>query len=202
MISKRVGHTFDKYLTGILSLPVLRSVSPSTLTVVGMLLGCAAAVLIARGSIFKGGVLLLVSGVFDIFDGAAARAHDCISHFGAFLDSVCDRCSDLTVASGFIIYYADRDQAALLYIACLAAIGTALVPYARARAECFIAQCNIGIAERPERILIIVAGCLTGLVGPALVAVVVLTVITVLQRVRWTYCQTKSADRSHKETLL
>ena len=198
MISHYFGHAFDRYAAALVTAPLLRQLSPAALTVTGMVLGCGAAALIASGQLCAGGVVVLLAGLFDILDGAAARARNSVTAFGAFLDSVCDRCSDLAIASGFIIYYAGHRNTALVGIACLAAIGTALVPYARARAECFITQCTVGIAERPERVLIIAAGCLTGLAGPALVVICVLTAVTVCQRIRWTYRQAAKPD---KETL-
>ena len=165
--------------------------SPNTLTLIGLLVSIASAVVFARGDIFAGGLLILLSGLFDILDGAVARASDKMTPFGGVLDSVCDRYADAVVFVGIIsgVLTGNISQAPImeipLWLWCLVAlIGSYLVSYTRARAEgAGASSVNVGIAERPERMLILVAGALTGFISLAIVAIVILTHITIVQRV-------------------
>lgn len=167
--------------------------SPNTLTLIGLLVSIAAAVMFARGDIFIGGLLILLSGIFDILDGAVARASNCMTPFGGVLDSICDRYADAVVFVGIIsgVLAGNISQNPLMGIplwfwCLLGLIGSYLVSYTRARAEGAGAKSvDVGIAERPERMLILVAGSLTGFITLAIAAIVILTHITIVQRVMY-----------------
>jgi len=106
-----------------------------------------------------------------------------------------DRYSDLSLLVGLLIFYSR--QRVLLYqvLTGLALMGTALVPYARARAETIIAQCNVGMMERPERILLIFFGAAIPSIMPVVVWILaIFTNVTVIQRVLYTRSAMK-ADR-------
>lgn len=151
----------------------------------------AAGAAFVLGKPFEGGLLILLSGVFDVLDGGVARAKGRITPFGGVLDSVCDRYSDGLMFLG-IMAGAINGRLTVLPIMGVegwlwsgyALIGSFLVSYTRARAES--AGCrklSVGIAERAERMLILAFGALTGFLGWALVLIAVFSHITMIQRV-------------------
>jgi len=166
-------------------------VSPDTLTCIGLVISIAAAIGFAHGVMFLGGILILLSGLFDIFDGAVARSNGCMSPFGGVLDSVCDRYADAVIFVG-IIYGALEGNIAQdpllsipVWLWCMIAlIGSYIVSYTRARAEAAGAEdMTIGIAERPERMVLLAAGALTGYIIWVIAAIAILTHITIIQRI-------------------
>jgi len=166
-------------------------ISPNLVSLAGLALTGVAALVIALGPLRWGGVLVLFSGVFDMFDGAVARVQHASSTFGAFLDSTLDRYAEGMVFLGIIIHAtraepAGGTQTAVLALAYSAAILSLIISYIRARAEGLGMDCKVGIMERPERVLLLGIGLLLGSeVGLLwmLVAFVVLTGITGLQRI-------------------
>ncbi|SFM32868.1 CDP-alcohol phosphatidyltransferase family protein [Methanolobus profundi] len=165
--------------------------SPNSLTIIGLLVSIWAAYQFAKGDLFGGALLILFSGFFDMIDGAVARAKDCMTPFGAVLDSVCDRYADAIIFIGIIygsitgsIMQTTLMEVDLWVWVIFAMIGSYLVSYIRSRAEAAgVSSMNIGIAERPERMILLVAGALTGYLGESVVIIVVLTHITIVQRV-------------------
>ncbi|WMW23113.1 CDP-alcohol phosphatidyltransferase family protein [Methanolobus mangrovi] len=164
--------------------------SPNSLTLIGLLISIWAAVAFSKGDLLAGGLLILFSGFFDMIDGAVARAKDCMTAFGAVLDSVCDRYADAIIFVGIIygIIAGNIIQTTLFSVplwlwVVFAIMGSYLVSYVRSRAETAGATAmNIGIAERPERMMILVAGTLSGYLGESIVIIVILTHITMIQR--------------------
>ena len=173
--------------------PIAKAIplSPNTLTLIGLVISIASAIAFARGELIVGGALILVSGMFDILDGAVARANGSMTSFGGFLDSVCDRYADAVVFIG--IMYGALDGRILtsaligipLWLWCaIALVGSLLVSYTRARAEgAGVEKMDIGIAERPERMILLAIGAFSGLITWAIAAIVILTHITIIQRV-------------------
>lgn len=173
-------------------LPLARNIplSPNTLTLIGLIVSVVAAIQFARGFLILGAFTILLSGIFDVFDGAVARANGLCTAFGAVLDSVCDRYADALIYVGIIyglisgsIVQVDFLSVPMWFWTVIAIIGSYLVSYTRSRAEAAGArEMDVGIAERPERLIILVAGALTGMLGLAIIIIVVLTHITVIQR--------------------
>jgi len=138
-----------------------------------------------------GGILILLSGVFDVFDGAVARASNFTTRFGGVLDSVCDRYADALIFAGIIYGFISGNiaQPMLLgievWLWCMfAMIGSFLVSYTRARAEAAgSGVLNVGIAERSERMILLIIGAFTGFIGPILVFIAIITHVTLLQRI-------------------
>lgn len=183
MISSRIGHSLDPVVLKVYKfLFVKRQVSPNTLTVVGFIAGVASAVLVAMGRPVLAGVLLLVAGLFDLMDGAVARTNGRVTPYGGFLDSVLDRYTDLFVALGISIYFLRERDTLFSAVTFFAAIGIAVIPYAKARAEAAGVSCESGLLERPERTMLLIVGLLSGLLGPVIVTLAVLTHVTVIQR--------------------
>lgn len=147
--------------------------TPNALTVIGFLIAIVAAVAAAGQAWLAAGLLVLVGGVFDLFDGALARATGTASRLGAFMDSVFDRWSEAVVYVGIVagLLAAGWANAPLLATAALAS--SALVPYARAKSESLgftpgTGMANVGLAPREVRIVILTAGLiLAGVLGTA-----------------------------------
>lgn len=185
MLSAKLGHFLDTPLNHIAKrIPV----SPNTLTVVGFLITIVAALVILQ-NIRLGGILILIGGIFDVFDGVVARTRGQITHFGAFLDSVLDRYSDAFLFLAISWYFVEKGNLTGAYLSLGTLVGAFLISYARARAEGLGKSCHTGIMERPERIILLSFAAITGWLSPVLWIMLVLTHITVIQRVYHTWKQ-------------
>ncbi len=184
----RLRSILSPIVDGIARVLVKLGFSPSGLTVIGVLIACVAAGLIAQGMLAVGGVVVLVAGVFDMFDGAVARMTDRATKFGAFFDSVMDRVSEAIVLLGLLWFYLDDGEqlgAVLVYVA---VVGSTMVSYARARAEGLGIECKGGLMQRPERVASLGVGIIVGQWWEPAVLIVLgviaaLTVVTTVQRV-------------------
>lgn len=168
--------------------PVVRvfvalGITPNMITVAGLLGSIAAALAIADGRLVLGGILLLVFGGLDMFDGAVARATGKASDFGALFDSVIDRLSEAVVLGGILLYELDRGNQEEAVLVFWAVVGSILVSYVRARAEGLGLSMTSGLFTRPERVVLTGAALILGLVRPALWVLAVVTLLTVIQRV-------------------
>ena len=159
---------------------------PNHLTVAGLGVSIAAAYVFSAGRLRWGAVLLAVAGLFDFFDGAVARLAGSDSDYGAFLDSVVDRYSDLAVLLGILVYYETRGDT-MGSIATMATLaGTFMVSYTKARAQSIGLRCEVGIMERPERLITLIAGATFHVLTPIMVLLAVLTNVTAVQRIIYT----------------
>ena len=187
MIGEKLGHVFDKPLERFArKIPF----HPNTLTITGFLVTAVASYALSTNLIL-GGVLVLAGGMFDVFDGVVARINEKKTKFGAFLDSVLDRCSDalIILAVGWNLYHRGNATAAALCVVTL--VGAFLISYTRARAEGLGENCDHGLMERPERIVLIAIGAITGSSIPVVWAMTVLTYYTVLQRIHFVWKMTR-----------
>lgn len=140
--------------------PLLRApITPNWITVIGLIFTLVVAWLVGAGYLLAGGIVLAVSSITDIADGALARARDACTDYGAFFDSLLDRIGEAVIGVGIIIYYVNHGHAMegslLTY---LSVCGALMVSYARARAEGLGLDCSVGFMARPERIVVMVAG--------------------------------------------
>ena len=179
MLSEWCGHFLDKPLA-----PLARHIpfSPNCISITGLFITAAASALIPF-DLLLGGIFIAVGGLFDILDGLVARTNGKRTRFGAFLDSTLDRYSDSLMIMGAAWYFYAAADVAGLCVSAGALVGSLVTSYARARAEGLGLDCNVGILERPERVVLISAGCITGLLFPAMVIIFVLSHITVIQRI-------------------
>jgi len=156
------------------------------LTYAGFVLNVGVALLVAQGWLAVAGALFLVVNALDFLDGAVARAAGTAGGYGAFLDSVLDRYSEAVVFVGLIVWFARAGDTAGLAAAALALVGSFMVSYCRARAEGLGLDCEVGLLQRPERIVVL--GCGMIVHEYALLAVLVvlalLTNFTAAQRMR------------------
>lgn len=184
MISKRLGHSLDPALLKVYRFFFGdRFVNPNHITLLGAIFGYGAALLIAFGYVKTGGIVLVLSGFLDLLDGALARSTNSVSRFGGFLDSVLDRYTDLFLMFGIFVLFLRHGPAYGLVFTFLAAIGVAIIPYARARAEAASVSCKAGLMERPERIIVLLVGIFFDMLLYAVIVLAVLTHVTVLQRI-------------------
>jgi phosphatidylglycerophosphate synthase len=134
-------------------------VSPNALTVVGLLPAIAGGFAFGNQMVRLGGVLIGVSGLFDLLDGLVARVGNKQTDFGALLDSTLDRFGEIAIFIGLAVLFRDT---ATLYGAMLALGGSMMVSYVRARAEGLGSRCDSGMLQRPERFIILLLGALLG----------------------------------------
>ncbi len=160
-------------------------IKPNHITALACIFGFFSAYFIIVKEIAIALVFLILSGFFDALDGALARNERLKTDFGGFLDSVLDRYVDASVILAAGIYSGH------LFLSAIAVVGALLVSYTRARAENIIEKCDVGIAERGERTVILIIGLLFNYVFYALVIIAVLSHITAVHRIIYTYIQTK-----------
>ena len=158
-------------------------VRPNHLTMVGLGVSILAAGALAQGQLRVGAVLLALAGLFDFFDGSLARLANSVSAFGAFLDSVADRYSDLVVLLGVVLYYHRAADTTGVFLTMIALVGTIMTSYTKARAQSIGVPCEIGLIERPERLIMLIAGATFNVLTPAMIALALLTNLTALQRI-------------------
>jgi CDP-diacylglycerol--glycerol-3-phosphate 3-phosphatidyltransferase len=171
-------------------------IKPNTLTWIALAISLIAAAAIATRYLFIGGLLVLLSGFFDILDGAVARLTNKVTRFGALLDSTFDRISDAAFFLGLFILYLPSGGIVEMILVFLALISSFLTSYIRARAEAIGINCTVGLFTRAERIIILALGLLLNpLYGfsifIALILIVVLGFVTVGQRLMYVWEQTK-----------
>lgn len=194
MLSDRLGHRFDSYLY-----PPFRKIfghrgNPHLFTLFGFLSTLIASGLILKGFWFWGGLAIIISGIFDLLDGVVARKLGKVTRFGSFLDSVVDRYSDLILLLAFTIFYLRKGEDSSAILTSVVAIGTALIPYARAKAESLQISCHIGLMERAERIILLSMGTLFNWMIPILYILAILTHFTVLHRIYYVWKKLQGGD--------
>lgn len=164
-------------------------ISPNAVTLIGLLIQVGVAVLILDGALLAAGLIAIVAALFDVFDGAVAKARGMTSRFGAFLDSTTDRLADALYFLPIAWLYgvdpdvAARDEAWVAAASLVALVASFMVSYVKARAEGLGFECKVGLAERAERVIIVVLGLLLDLVPIAVVVLGAASVVTVVQRI-------------------
>jgi CDP-diacylglycerol--glycerol-3-phosphate 3-phosphatidyltransferase len=168
---------------------VRAGVSPDAVTLAGTAgVVAASVVLVTRGHLVAATVAITACALLDVLDGSMARALGRSTRFGALLDSSMDRVADGALFGCLVWWFLVSDQHVLAGVGLVCLVGGQLVSYVKARAEGLGFNCDVGIAERMERLVLIgIGGLLTGFgVTWGLPAITwllaVLTVITVVQR--------------------
>ena len=174
-------------LRAIINISVALGIHPNTLTLIGVLINVAAAFALGRDHFIWAGLIMIVANIFDFIDGKVAHITGKQSLFGAFWDSTLDRFSDLALFTGLIWLYADLGRNGYVLITTLALIFSIMTSYARARAESLIEKCKVGFMERPERIVLFMIGAFTDRMAGVLWVILVLSIITVANRIYYTY---------------
>jgi CDP-diacylglycerol--glycerol-3-phosphate 3-phosphatidyltransferase len=198
VITERVGEAFARPIEGLVR--ASSRFNPDVLTITGLALnGVACAFFAFSGGkdytyphlLRVGGVVALLASLFDMLDGRVARLRGRPTTFGAFLDSTMDRYSDMVLYLGLLLLYARLDKTPDMVLVWVAAFGSFMTSYARARAESLIPRCTVGLLERPERIVLIVIGALANRMTAVLWIIAILSNLTALQRIVYTYVELK-----------
>jgi CDP-diacylglycerol---glycerol-3-phosphate 3-phosphatidyltransferase len=178
-------------------------VTPDMVTVAGTVGAVAGGVgLLAQGQFVLGSIVITLCALLDSLDGVMARMRGGTSLFGAFLDSTLDRVADAAIFGGlawWLLRGGDEPLLGALALYCL--VAGSVTSYAKARAEGLGMTCNVGIAERAERLVLILAGVgFSGLGVPYLLAAVLwlltaATTITVGQRIAEVARQSRARSR-------
>lgn len=128
---------------------------PNTMTLLGLAGNIIGAILIALGQMTLGGIIVLVMGLIDTLDGTMARLRGMPSEFGAFVDSVTDRYSELVIFAGLLYYFLNKGDWLSVLAIYIAASGAVLVSYVRARAASLGMDTKVGFLSRFERYLVL-----------------------------------------------
>jgi CDP-diacylglycerol--glycerol-3-phosphate 3-phosphatidyltransferase len=190
-ITRGIGLFFGRIIQAIVSALALSRVHPNVLTFIGLLINIWAAFLFSYGRFVTAGLVVIGAGLFDMVDGRVARETNRVTRFGGFFDSVLDRYSDLALLVGLLVYYASINRFFYVVLTAIVMTGTVLISYTRARAENTIAKCKIGFLERPERVVLIIIGALANRMAPVLWVIAVLSNITVISRIIYTWEETR-----------
>ncbi len=183
-MSQGLRRAFPRHrLDPIVQLLARTGITPNAITWTGCLLSAAAGALVAVDAVALGGWVSLLAGGLDMFDGALARATNRATRFGALLDSTLDRYSEALILGGVLLYATARHDLALSGLVFLATLGSLMVSYVKARAEGLGLACDVGLFTRPERVVVVGLGLVTGWLLPAMVVMAVFTNITAAQRV-------------------
>src|SRR5258705_10745478 len=174
-------------LRAIINACVALGIHPNTLTLVGVLINVAAACALAVNRFLLAGLIMIVANIFDFIDGKVAQETNTVSQVGAFWSSTLDRFSDIALFLGLIYLYASLRRTDYVMVASLAMMFSIMTSYARARAESLIDKCKVGFMERPERIVLFMIGAFTNRMGAVLWVILVLSIVTVANRIHYTY---------------
>ncbi|WP_419948445.1 CDP-alcohol phosphatidyltransferase family protein [Candidatus Palauibacter sp.] len=183
-----------------------RRVHPNVISLIGFLITCSSGYFFHQHHVSTAGFLVLLGGVFDLFDGTVARRTGLASSFGAFYDSTLDRLSEIVVYLGLLSLYNDYrlelGDVGMIYWIVLAMAGSLMISYTRARAEALGIACYVGLMQRPERVILIGFAALIfgetpmfghqGLVlRVVIITLAILTNLTAIQRIWWVYRNTR-----------
>src|SRR5437868_1537867 len=195
MFSRRIQQR-ARHLVALLIRPLARlGVTPNTLTVIGLLISILTAVVIAQGYLVAGGLLVLFAGIFDMFDGAMARFLNTATTFGAFFDSTLDRYSESIILFGMLVYALQRpdlhdifwpfahEQLWMIAVIFIAVVGSLMVSYTKARAEGLGLECKTGLLARPERVILLAIGLLSGMSIWAVTLLAIFSQGTAIERI-------------------
>lgn len=188
VLNAQLRQVWDKFVRPVGRGLARSGVTPNQITYFGVAVQIAVAVLILQGRLLAAGLVGIVAAISDVLDGAVAKARGTPSRFGAFLDSTTDRLSDalyfvpLAWLYGVAPDIAERDEPWVAAVSLAALVFSFLVSYAKARAESLGYECNVGIAERAERLIVLILALVFDIVPAALVILFVLAAITFMQR--------------------
>ena len=174
-------------LRAIIDLCVRLGIHPNLLTLTGVVINAGAAWALGVGRFGTAGIVMVLANIFDFIDGKVAERTALASRFGGFWDSVMDRFSDILLFIGLIYLYAQLGRTDYVLITALTLMFSVMTSYTRARAESLIEKCKVGFMERPERIVLFMLGAFTNRMAAVLWVILVLSVVTVLDRIYFTW---------------
>jgi len=166
--------------------------TPNSISLTGLALNVAAAVLVTQRLFFLAGLAFIVGSLMDTLDGRYSRMSGKGTLFGAFLDSTLDRTEEGIVLAAVAAYFASRGDELAVAAVVVAVLGSLMVSYTRARAEALGVECKVGLATRPVRVVVLSAGLVFAkgaglgdfeLLEASIYVLAGLTVFTVAQRI-------------------
>jgi CDP-diacylglycerol--glycerol-3-phosphate 3-phosphatidyltransferase len=201
VIKSIAGQRLDPLLHRLFPFLFVWRLNPNALTVIGVLVSLGAAAAFADGRPRLAALLVLFGGFFDLVDGVIARHQGTSSRFGAFLDATLDRLSDMALLLGISVHAAALADPGGVVLAGAVLCVTVLVSYSKARAELVVPGFSVGFMERGERVGVLAAGAMFGLLTPALWLILVGSSITVAQRFALAYREMERMDRADREAV-
>ena len=135
----------------------IAKLKPNTISLLVLPVAFVCAIFFSLGCTFGGGVMLLITGIIDTFDGAVAKLNNKTTKYGAVLDSTLDRYTEFIIFLG-ILFFFKSDW--IFYIVFIAMIGSIMVSYIKARAESIGIRVEIGLMQRAERIILLAGGAI------------------------------------------
>ena len=194
--TRAIGLGCNKIIRLIVRGLALSRIHPNVLTFLGLVINIVAAFLFAAGRFRVAGLVVIGAGLFDMVDGRVARETNRVTRFGGFFDSVIDRYSDLALFVGLLVFYASINRFFYIVLTAIVMTGSVMVSYTRARAENAIPKCKVGFLERPERIVLIILGALFDRMAPVLWVIAVLSNLTVIHRMIYTWQETRRLEEA------
>lgn len=188
MLNQRIRKEWDRFMRPVGSALGRTGLTPNAITMLGLVIQGGAAALIIADRLLMAGLVTIVAGISDVLDGAVAKATGKTSKLGALVDSTADRVSDalffLPVAWLYTVSGGSaREEPWVAAVALVGLVAAFLVSYVRARAESLGYACDVGIAERAERVVLMIIGLVFDVVLPAIVVLLAtLSIVTVIQR--------------------
>jgi len=156
---------------------------PNTMTLLGLAGNTVGALLIALGYVQIGGVVVLIMGPVDALDGTMARLRGMTGKFGAFVDSVTDRYSELVIFMGMLYYFTQQNNRIAILLVYAAAAGSVLVSYIRARGQSLGWDTKVGILTRVERYLVLAPALILNYPVVGLWIIAIFSNLTAIQRI-------------------
>src|ERR1700686_2888533 len=191
-LSGGIGNRSEWLLGKIVGVIAATGINPNLGTFLGLVVNFIAAVFFDVGSFFTGALIIFFAGFLDILDGQVARRQNRVTAFGAFYDSTLDRYADMALYMGLLVYYSVSGRTPYVVLAAVATAGSVMVSYARARAESLIPLCKVGFMERPERLVLLIIGGVFNRMGAVLWVIAVVSTITVIHRIVYTWQETRA----------
>ena len=193
-ITSIIGDSCNRVILLIVHGLALTKINPNVLTFLGLVINIGASALLWNGQFRAAGLVIIGAGLFDMVDGRVARETNRVTRFGGFFDSVLDRYSDLALLTGLLVWYGSINRHVYVMLTALAMSGSVMVSYTRARAENSIPTCKVGFMERPERVVLVIIGALFDRMAPVIWVIAVLSNITVIHRMVFTWQETKRLE--------
>jgi CDP-diacylglycerol--glycerol-3-phosphate 3-phosphatidyltransferase len=190
VIGSQLRPVFGRLFDPLVNLLLRVGVTPNAVTATGTLGVVSAALFFyPQGEFFVGTLVITFFVLTDTVDGALARKKGISGPFGGWLDSTCDRIADGAIFGALALWYAREDDDTMLAVTLFVLVASLVVSYEKARAEGLGLTCNVGIAERPERLIVVLVaagftglGVPDGLLAGGLWLLAALSAVTVVQR--------------------
>lgn len=192
MLANRLKAPVTAVITPLCRGALRLGITANALTVAGALGSVVSSLyFFSHGDFFRGTLVVTFFTLSDLFDGTMARlSPQGSTSWGALIDSTLDRATDAAICAGILIYFYRQENSLTTYLALFALVTGSLIPYIRAKAESLGIECSVGIAERAERLILLLVG--TGLFGlgvevamnGSLALLSILGIITIIQRLR------------------